>query len=120
MIDMNAVPSHQKEMHDELINWAMWAKPGSGQKMHPMWAQSKSNAWQWHPREFRPTCDVLQAQKTEKAICKLPSLHRNALIWFYIYSEVTVTKARKWLGVTIEMLNRLVNESRQMLMNRDV
>lgn len=119
MIDLNSIPHHQREIHERLVNWAMWAKPGQGGKIHPMWAQSKSNAWQWHPREFRPTCDTLDAHEMEKAICKLPKEFKDALIWFYIYGNVSVTKARKALGATIEVLNSRVICGRQCLMNRD-
>jgi hypothetical protein len=118
MIDLNAVPHHQRDMHSRLLNWAMWAKPGTSGKIHPMWAQSKSNAWQWHPREFRPTCDTLDAHVMEKEICKLPKDFRDALIWFYIFSNVSVTKARKALAATIEGLNSRVIDGRQMLLNR--
>lgn len=54
----------------------------------------------------------------EKAICQLPAPNRDALIWFYVYSNVTVTKARKAMGATIEALNSRVVDGRQMLMNR--
>jgi hypothetical protein len=118
MIDLNAIPHHQKDMHDRLCNWAMWAKPGGSGKIHPMWAQSKSNAWQWHPREYRPSCNTLEAHDMEKQITKLPEKNRNALIWFYIYANVSATKARKWLGLTSDALAGTVIDARQMLMNR--
>jgi hypothetical protein len=84
-----------------------------------MWAQSKSNAWQWHPREFRPTCDTQDAHVMEKEICKLPEKERKAIIWFYILAHMTVTTVRKGLGLTIEGLNNTIISARQMLMNRD-
>jgi len=119
-IDIGHIPHYQRDMHDRLINWAMWAKPGKTASICPMFMALgfKSNTRQWHPVEFRPTCDIFDAADMEKMICKLPKENRDALIWFYIYSGVSATKARKALGSTLEALNDRIIDARQMLMNR--
>jgi hypothetical protein len=53
----------------------------------------------------------------EKAICKLPKEHREALCWWYLYPQITVTKARKYFGQTVAGLDKLVTDARQMLLN---
>ena len=85
--------------------------------MHPMWAKSRSNAWQWHVPEHRPTCDILKAQRTEKAVSKLPEKHRYAVRWCYVHRGHPA-KAAKKAGVTIDGLYKLVRDGRQMLINR--
>ncbi len=115
-IDIARVPDHQKDMHDRLVNWALWAKPGQSVSICPMFRQAKSNAFQWHPPEYRPTCDTLDAQYMEKAICKLPADNRKALVWWYIFRTGELA-FRKKLGVTLDRLDALVVNGRQHLMN---
>lgn len=115
-IDIGRVPAHQHFMHERLVNWAMWAKPGQSVSICPMFKQAKSNSFQWHPPEYRPTCDTLDAQYMEKAICKLPDDNRKALVWWYIYRTGELA-FRKKLGVTLERLDILVINGRQHLMN---
>lgn len=118
-VDVGHIPHHQGEMHDELLNWAMWAKPGTSASICPMFRAMgyMSNSRQWHQPDFRPTCDILAAQAMEKLICKLPKVNRDALVWFYIH-RFGALKARKLFAVTEEGLNSLVVNARQMLMNR--
>lgn len=117
-VDIGRVPHHQREVHEDLKNWAMWAKPGQSASICPMFKAMgyKSNSRQWHPVEYRPTCDIIAAQFMEKAICKLPKQNRDALIWWYIYPSGAL-KARKFFGVTEFGLDKLVVDARQMIMN---
>lgn len=115
-IDIARVPAHQHSMHERLNNWAMWAKPGQSVSICPMFRQAKSNAFQWHPPEYRPTCDTIDAQFVEKAVCKLPSEMRKAIVWWYIFRTGELA-FRKKLGVTLERLDTLVINARQSLMN---
>lgn len=117
MTDFAHVEPHQAEIHDTLINWSLWVKPGHPSYMHPMWAKSRSNAWQWHVPEHRPTCDILKAQRTEKAVSKLPEKHRYAVRWCYVHRGHPA-KAAKKAGVTIDGLYKLVRDGRQMLIDR--
>lgn len=118
-VDVGHIPHHQRDMHDRLVNWAMWAKPGQSASICPMFKTTfKSNSFQWHQPEFRPTCDTLDAVVIEKAICKLPKANRDALVWWYIY-RCGALKARKAFGVTEAGLNDLVVNGRQMMMDRE-
>lgn len=118
-VDINHVPHHQREMHSRLLNWAMWVKPGQSASICPMFKTTfKSNSFQWHAPEYRPTCDVIDAQYMEKQVCKLPKKERDALVWWYVY-KTGALKARKFFGETLEGLNGLVVNGRQMLINRE-
>jgi hypothetical protein len=118
MIDIGAVPHHQREMHKRLENWKRWAKPGAACAISPMFRTTfTSNSRQWHAPEHRETCDNADATMIEKAICKLPKDHREAICWWYLYPNITATKARKYFGQTVVGLDKLVVDSRQMLLN---
>ena len=117
MTDIGRVPHHQHAIHDRLVNWAMYVKPGQSVNVSPMFRQCKSNAFQWHAPEYRPTCDTQDGHKVEKAICKLPAMNKDALVWYYLY-RFGVLKARKLFGLTEAALDKLVIDSRTMLANR--
>lgn len=116
MIDIGRVPEHQKHIHERLVNWAMYVKPGQSANISPMFRQCKSNAFQWHPPEYRPTCDTQDGHLVEKAVCKLPKQNRDAIVWWYVY-RFGELKARKMLGTTQAGLDRLVIDGRSMLAN---
>ena len=117
-LDIGRVPHHQTDIHKRLQNWAAWVTPGNNLSICPMFkATFKSNSWQWHAPEYRETCDTNDAWKMEKEVCKLPKPNRDALVWWYVY-RTGALKARKFLGVTLQGLDDLVVNGRQMLMNR--
>lgn len=64
-------------------------------------------------------CDTLDGMRMEKAVGMLPSLHRDALRWFYVrrYSE---QKFRREAGLTRDGLVQVLKDARQMLINRRV
>lgn len=116
-VDFHYVEPEHKSMDDRLCNWALWLQTSKGGYIHPMWAKARSNAWQWHTPEYRPTCDILDAQAMEKAVCALPEKHRKAVQWHYVYKFSPTAMARE-LGVSLDGLNDLVRVGRQMLINR--
>lgn len=116
-VDFAHVPDNQRSAHDALLNWERWVTPRNGKRMHPMWRQSRSNAWQWHAPEIRVPVDTIFAMQVEKQVCQLPDPHRQALVWCYVV-RCNPIHARNVLHVTNEGLYRLVSDARIMLRNR--
>lgn len=79
-----------------------------------MFRDYRSHAWQWHPREYRATCDVIQAQEVERLVAKLPPTHREALRWAYVY-RCTPARACRVLVLKYDGLARHVHDSRSMM-----
>jgi hypothetical protein len=119
-IDFFLVEPHQLPMHERLMNWSRWVKPGIATYPQPIWALGKSNGRQWHVPVLRETVDTLDAMKIEKAVGALPSAHRDAIRWAYVFPYVSVTKMRRVLGLTNEGLAKHINDSRIMLVNRGI
>lgn len=117
MIDFAEVEDKHRTIHAELINWALWVRPGMPSYIHPMWAKARSNAWQWHIPEHRPTCNIIDAQAMEKRISKLPATQRAAVRWCYVWRHHPNKMARQ-LGVTLGGLQKAIRDGRQMLINQ--
>ena len=77
----------------------------------------------WHNEEMRSAIDRRTHNKEHRVIpvllpdTELPEKHRLAVSWHYI-RPVNPSRARKQLGVTLDGLQRLVIDGRQMLINR--
>lgn len=121
LIDFFVVEDHQLDMHVRLENWSRWVehRMRQGGKQNPMWANTRSNARQWHDPELREPTNELDGQAMEKAVALLPIPHRDAIRWSYVWRGGPLHMARR-LGVTKDGLMRLVRDGRQMLMNRRV
>jgi len=115
-IDYHAVEEHHIPVHERLINWAMWAKPGKGVAVSAMFKGWKSNAWQWHPAEYRPTVNELDAQAVEKGICKLPKRHMEAIKWAYLV-RCNPGKHTRHIAASDAGLCEILRNARQMLTN---
>lgn len=116
-VDFHHVEEHQRDMDKRLENWSLWLRVTDGLgRPHPMWANCKSNAWQWHPPEIRETCDMIDAQRMEKLVYSLPEKFREAIRWSYVY-KFPPAKACRALAVTMDGLQLLVRNGRQMLIN---
>ena len=117
-IDFFAVPDQQLDIHERLCNWARYVKPtrhtwaGAA-----IWRMGRSNSRQWHPPILVAPINTLDGHALEVAIRALPEPHREAIRWSYYY-KTSPARARRLLGVTNEGLMRLVNDGRQMLINR--
>jgi hypothetical protein len=119
-IDFFLVADHHVEIHSRLCNWSRWVKPGLATYPQPIWALGKSNGRQWHIPVLRETVDTLDAMKIEKAVGALPSAHRDAIRWAYVFPYVSVTKVRRALGLTNEGLAKHLSDGRVMLVNRGI
>lgn len=62
--------------------------------------------------------NTLECHEVEKAVSFLPDKHRTALRWCYVHSHVPVNAVRRELGVTRDGLGQLINDARDMLVNR--
>ena len=118
-VDFHHVEEHHQAIDARLSNWGLWLQSRPGGKIHPMWAKARSNAWQWHAPEHRPTCDPLDAQAMEKAVYKLPEKHRAAIRWQYVYRG-SPARACRALAVNMDGLAELVRQGRTMLVNLGV
>lgn len=114
--DFHHIEPHQLAIHDRLVNWAMWVQVRPHSIVQPMWRQYRSNAWQWHPKEYRPSCDTLDAAAMEKIVATLPPDHAFALRWYYVW-RMTIGDARRAIGVSSEGLKRYLRDGRQMVIN---
>lgn len=118
-IDFHHVPADQQAIDAKLRNWSAWVKPRAVSWSSPIWRLGKSNTRQWHTPEIRETCDMIAAQAMEKAVYHLPEKHRDAIRWHYVF-PISPVKLCRHLGVTMEGLAELVQQGRQMLINRGV
>jgi hypothetical protein len=115
-IDFHHVEHHQLGIHDRLTNWAAWVQvkpqrlPSS-----PIFALYKP-AQHWDEKEYRPTCDVLDAQRVEKLIGTLPPSFAFALRWWYVY-RFSPAVARREMATSYEGLHRILRDGRQMMLN---
>ena len=115
-IDFARVEPHQSAIHDRLRNWARWCAVRPQSRVHPMWMHCKSNAWQWHTPEHRETCDLIDAQAIEKVVGTLPTKHRSAVRWCYVYRFAPAIAVRE-LGLSYDGLYQHVRDARQMVIN---
>jgi hypothetical protein len=114
-IDFNRVEPHQQAIHDRLVNWAMWVTVRPHSRVQPMFRYYRP-AQHWHEKEYRATCDTLDAMEMEKVVGSLPPSHAFALRWFYVW-RMTIGDARRAIGVSSAGLHRYLRDGRQMLIN---
>lgn len=117
-IDFFLVPDGQLAIHEELENWARWVRVRPhGWQVSPMFRLYRSKAWQWERPEPRIVADIPKAVEMEKAVSLLPSKHRQAVRWAYVFCGGPVRMART-LAVSKQGLADLIREGRAMLANR--
>jgi hypothetical protein len=117
-VDFHHVEEKHNAIHSALLNWSRWVtvRHNIGH-VHPMWAKSRSNAWQWHQPVQRESTNSIEAQRMEKLVQGLPDPHRNAIRWAYVYRTKPVVACRV-IGTSYEGLAQFVRDGRQMLCNR--
>lgn len=115
-IDFARVEEHQIGIHERLRNWARWCSVRPQTRVHPMFRNYRSHAWQWSTPEVRETCDLIDAQALEKVVSTLPIKHRAAVRWSYVYRASPAIACRE-LGLSYDGLYRHVRDGRQMCMN---
>jgi DNA-directed RNA polymerase specialized sigma24 family protein len=78
-----------------------------------------TDAAQQYGQQTGQAVDKIDAAKIQSAVVALPTKHRLALSWAYI-KRSNPRKAAQTIGVTMQGLRDLVNDARQMLINRGV
>ena len=117
--DFHFVPEDQRAIDLRLVNWADYVRVKFPSWVGPIWKLGRSGGRQWHQPEFRPACDTLDGHEIEKAVAKLPPIHRSTLRWAYVYRGGEI-QFRKKVGLTREGLAQVLNDARRMLINRGV
>ena len=119
-IDFHAVRPEHFNIHDRLLNWAVYITPGrGGTATSPMFRQYRSTeVWQQHVASR--IVNKLDGAKMETAVWMLPEPERTAIRWSYYYSQhgCPVWKVCKVMGVNQATLEGLVHTGRTMLRNR--
>jgi DNA-directed RNA polymerase specialized sigma24 family protein len=121
MVDFHAVEPHQREIDRRLHNWARWCNGTSVGLTSPMFRMAPP------PPRVRGdlayasagAVDRMDAQRIAKAVAALPAQHRASINWCYV-KPVSPRRACQAIGVSMEELDRLVRDGRQMLINRNV
>lgn len=117
-LDFHAVPAAHERIHARLEDWAHWLANTPGSRSSPMFRLYRSE-YIWEPRNAPKSLNVLDCQRIERGVAVLPEKHGKALRWSYVF-RFSPLKARKWIGCTYEELVGLVDDGRQMLVNKGV
>lgn len=122
-VNYDHIPDGQGEMHERLVNWARWIRSGSRDwACHPMWKPciAKELEELRAKQEQAPLepIKIDEAVAVERAVAQLPDKHRKAIRWCYVFKHNPLA-ACKTIAVSKEELARLVNDGRQILMNRE-
>lgn len=118
-VDFHKVPPHQREIDARLANWGRWShNRGSGADCSPMFALYRSaDPLRQYASASADPVDRIDAQYMQKAVGRLPSAHRQAVAWCYIRRNNPANAART-IGTSLAGLKKLIDDGRQMLINR--
>jgi hypothetical protein len=83
-----------------------------------MFAQYRSHAWQWETPEVKVQGLPGENALMEKLVSALPDKHRKAIRWAYAWPWVPVSAVRREVGLTRADLLLMLDNSRDMLINR--
>ena len=118
-LDFNRVAARHDAIDARLSEWARWVKVTPQR-----WATQPMFRAYRAPKQFESdlyvpiAINTLAAHEIEKAVSFLPEKHRTALRWHYVWPGLHVNAVRRELGVTEDALLALVNDGRDMLINR--
>lgn len=124
-IEWHIVPEKQLAMHDRLLNWARWCRGPAGSDVSPMfrlYRPTDANQGAGQRYGLRATAepvDSRDATKISRGVGLLPEPHRLSLQWYYV-KPVAPLRACREIATTMAGLARLVQDGRQMLLNRRV
>lgn len=118
-VDFHEVPEHQRAIDARLVNWGRWAmNRGFGMDCAPMFALYRSaDPLRQYGSTTAEAVDRMDAQAMQKAVAHLPGPHRLSLSWCYIRRN-NPAKAARTIGVSLPGLRKLIDDGRQMLVNR--
>lgn len=115
--DFFFVAERHLALHVRLLNWSRYVAPRKAWWVAPIWRMGKSNGRQWQEPELKPAVDTLDGHRMEKAISALPEKHRDVVRWAYVHCTHP-SKIRKQLGLSNEAVVKLLQDGRDMLVNR--
>jgi DNA-directed RNA polymerase specialized sigma24 family protein len=120
-IDFHAVEPHQRDIDKRLHNWGRWCNGTTAPMTSPMFRMTPPP-----PRvrgdlayQSGKPVDAMDAAKIAKAVAALPQSHRAAINWSYV-KPVSPKRACQAIGTSMQGLQWLVRDGRQMLINREV
>ena len=73
--------------------------------------------YQWEAKQPKRSINTLDCQRIEREVAKLPEKQANALRWSYVVQCAPIRACRS-IGCTLHDLAKLVDDGRQMLINR--
>lgn len=117
-VDYSYIPARQDSIHLRLEKWAMWCSVSTPSYVHPMFRMYQSKARQWEMPVIRVQASPLDNLEVERAVQVLPSKHRDAIRWAYVWPWVPANAIRRKLGVTQRELLDLIVDARDMVKNR--
>ncbi|PZP92658.1 MAG: hypothetical protein DI587_31370 [Variovorax paradoxus] len=122
IVDFSVIAPHQAVMHARLENWATWSRGRYAPASAPGFEryQSPSVVDRYGRVMAQPKqqpLDVGDARRIGAAVTLLPEPHRKALGWFYVRGTSPKNGCME-VGATMEHLYRLIQDGRQMLINR--
>ena len=112
--DFHRVPVQDVAIHKRLENWAAHLRRHSPSQSAPMWRYTRIATRMWHVAEAPRTIDQRDAQVIEHGVRTLPTYHREALRWHYVFQGPPARVARR-LNVSYDALDRLVRDGRVLL-----
>lgn len=121
IIDFHDVEPHQRDIDKRLANWGRWCNGSSVPMTSPMFRMMPPPPRVRGEMAYMSagSVDRMDAQRIAKAVAALPGNHRSALQWCYV-KPVSPRKICQALGQSMEGLQQLVRDARQMLINRAV
>jgi hypothetical protein len=120
MIDLNRIPARHDAINLRLEEWARWVRVSPQRwACQPMFRgyQSKARHWEISP-EIKMALNTIAAHEIEKVVSMLPDKHRTALRWHYVWPNLHINAVQRNLGVTQEALLALINDGRDMVIDR--
>ncbi len=118
IIDYSRIPVRHDAINLCLEQWGRWIIDRPRFEVHPMFRLYQSKARQWELPELFVPGNPHDHLEIERAVCALPAGHRTAIRWAYAYPWVPVNRVRRELGLTKEGLGHMLNDARDMLINR--
>ena len=117
MIDFAEVEDKHRNIHAELINWALWVRPCMPSYIHPMWAKAEVQRMAVAYTRAQACMQHHRRPVHGKRISKLPATQRAAVRWCYVW-RYHPNKMAGQLGVTLGGLQKAIRDGRQMLINQ--
>ena len=117
--NFDQMPARHDAIDLRLREWSRWVKVTPQRwATQPMFRNYRAPK-QYETDLYVPIAiNTLAAHEVEKAVSFLPEKHRTAIRWHYVWPGLHVNAVRRELGVTEDALLALVNDGRDMLINR--